>query len=147
MEDHLRIGEVANRSGVSIDTLRFYERRRLLPIAPRSANGYRVFTPEAVERVHFIKQAQELGFSLDEIATFLSANGANDCRSVHDLLDAKVIEINDRMRSMVEFRDKLLHYLAECDEELKKHPDSTECPVVVEIGQTKRTNKNGNKRS
>jgi len=148
MEDHLRIGEVAGRSGVSIDTVRFYERRQLLPVAPRSANGYRVFTSEAIERVHFIKQAQELGFSLDEIATFLSASGTSDCRSVHDLLDAKVKEINDRMRSMVEFRDKLLHYLVECEEELKSHPDSAECPVVVEIGQTKRTTtKNGNKRS
>ena len=133
MEVHLRIGEVANRSGVSIDTVRFYERRRLLPIAPRTANGYRVFSSEAIERVHFIKQAQELGFSLDEIATLLSANGASDCRRVHDLLDAKLKEINDRMRSMVEFRDNLMLYLAECEKELEKHPDSMECPVVVEI--------------
>lgn len=138
MEDHLRIGEVANRSGVSIDTVRFYERRRLLTVAPRSANGYRVFTSETIERVHFIKHAQELGFSLDEIATFLSANGTRDCRSVHDLLDAKLNEIDDRMRSMVEFRDKLIHYLDECEKELEKHSDSVECPVVVEIAHAKR---------
>ena len=58
----LRIGEVALRSGVSIDTLRYYERRRLLPPAPRTEGGFRLFTPETVERVQFIKQAQVRGF-------------------------------------------------------------------------------------
>ena len=139
MEKHLRIGQVANRSGVSIDTVRFYERRRLLPVAPRSANGYRVFTSDAIERVHFITQAQELGFSLDEIATSLSANGPSECRGVHDLLDAKVKEINDRMASMVEFRDKLVHYLAECEKELERRPGSAECPVVNEIVHAQRS--------
>jgi DNA-binding transcriptional MerR regulator len=61
----LRIGEVAIRSGVSIDTVRYYERRKLLPPAPRSEGGFRLFSPETVERVQFIKQAQDIGFSLD----------------------------------------------------------------------------------
>lgn len=139
MEDHLRIGEVAGRSGVSIDTVRFYERRRLLPVAPRSTNGYRVFTSEAIERVQFIKQAQELGFSLDEIASLLTTNGESDCLRVHDLLDAKVAEIDNRMKSMREFRKKLMRYLAECEEELKNHPGSADCPVVVEIAHATRT--------
>ena len=68
----LRIGEVALRSGVSIDTVRYYERRRLLPAARRTQGGFRLFTPETVERVQFIKQAQELGFSLDEIGEILT---------------------------------------------------------------------------
>ena len=72
MHEELRIGQVAERSGVSIDTVRYYERRRLLPAAPRTAGGYRVFTSEAIERVLFIKQAQELGFSLEEISTLLT---------------------------------------------------------------------------
>ncbi|MCI0351847.1 MAG: MerR family transcriptional regulator, partial [Acidobacteriales bacterium] len=63
----LQIGELAARSGVSIDTVRYYERRKLLPMAPRTAGGFRLFSPDTVERVRFIKQAQDLGLSLDEI--------------------------------------------------------------------------------
>ena len=133
MQSELRIGEVATRSGVSIDTLRFYERRELLPTAPRTASGYRMFSPETVHRVLFIKQAQELGFTLDEISTLLTTKGISDCLKVHDLLDAKLTELDARMRSMHEFRQKLKHYVAECEKELRKHPDSAECPVVVEI--------------
>ncbi|MCC7309338.1 MAG: heavy metal-responsive transcriptional regulator [Acidobacteria bacterium] len=136
MDDSFRIGEVAERSRVSIDTIRYYERRDLLPKAPRTTGGYRLFTSEAVERVLFIKQAQELGFSLDEITTLLSTSGPTECRGVRDLLDAKLTELNARLKSMNEFHDKLTRYLAECEEELKKHPDSAECPVVDEIAHS-----------
>lgn len=139
MQNNVRIGEVAERSGVSIDTVRYYERRNLLPPAPRTAGGYRIFTSETIDRVVFIKQSQELGFSLDEIATLLSTNGPTECRSVRDLLDAKLTELNARLKSMHEFHDKLTRYLAECEEELQKHPDSAECPVVIEIAHAERT--------
>ena len=136
MRAEFRIGEVAAKSGVSIDTLRYYEKRGLLPAAPRTASGYRMYSPEIVERVLFIKQAQELGFMLDEISTLLTTNGISDCLKLHDLLDAKLTELDARMRSMVEFREKLTRFLAECEVELKKHPDSAECPVVDEIAHT-----------
>lgn len=129
----LGIGEIATRAGVSIDTLRYYERRELLPAAPRTAAGYRVFPPETVDRVLFIKQAQGLGFSLDEISTLLTTNGTSDCLKVHDLLDAKLTELDARMRSMQRFREKLEHFLAECENELRERPDDAECPVVVKI--------------
>ncbi len=138
MQHEFRIGEVATRSGVSIDAVRYYERRKLLPAAPRTAGGYRVFTSEAIERVRFIKQAQDLGFSLDEISLLLTTSGSSDCQRVHDLLDAKLTELKGRMKAMHEFHERLIHYLAECEEELKKHPDSAECPVVVEIAHAER---------
>ncbi len=100
MDEMLRIGQVAERSGVSIDTVRYYERRRLLPNAPRTSNGYRVFSSETVEKVLFIKQAQELGFSLDEIGTFLSTNGGSDCAKVHVSRDIKLMELDARMTAM-----------------------------------------------
>lgn len=139
MKTELLIGEVASRSGVSIDTLRYYERRELLPVAPRTRSGYRTFSTETVDRVLFIKQAQELGFTLDEISTLLTTNGTSDCLKVHDLLDAKVKEIDDRMRTMIEFREKLIRYLAECEVELKEHPNSAECPIVDEMAHSSRT--------
>ena len=130
MHSEFRIGEVAERSGVSIDTVRYYERRHLLPKAPRTAGGYRVFTKESIGRVLFIKQAQELGFSLEEIGELLTNN---DCVRVRDLLDAKLSELDARMKSMQSFREKLSQYLIECEAELKKHPRSTDCPALDEI--------------
>jgi len=71
MEKALRIGEVAGRAGVNVQTLRFYERRGLLPEPPRRASGYREYAPESVRRVRFIKRAQELGFTLAEVEELL----------------------------------------------------------------------------
>ena len=139
MENALRIGEVASKSGVSVDTVRYYEQRRLLPAAPRSSAGYRIFTDESIERVLFIKQAQELGFSLDEIRTLLTKEGINDCQRVHDLLNVKLTELNAKLRSIRDFRRKLSHYLAECEDELRRYGNTAECPVVVEIADTERS--------
>jgi Hg(II)-responsive transcriptional regulator len=65
-------GEFAKRAGVNVETLRFYERRGLLPMPPRQASGYREYPPGDVRRIRFIKRAQELGFSLGEIRDLLS---------------------------------------------------------------------------
>ena len=135
----LRIGELAARAGVSIDTIRYYERRRLLPRAPRRPSGFRVFTPEIVERVRFIKQAQEIGLSLEEIKELLSdGGGADKCRRVSELLRAKLEEIDRRVKTMRTFRRTLAHHLTACERELNEKGKAAECPVIVEIGHVKR---------
>lgn len=137
MDTELRIGEVAKRAGVSIDTLRYYyERLRLLPRPRRSSGGFRLFAPEHIERVQFIKQAQELGFSLDEIKALLATGGAEECRKVRDLLLTKLRELDDRMKAMKGFRGKLAGHLNTCEGELKRHGEAASCPVVVEITHT-----------
>lgn len=136
----LRIGELAARSGVSIDTIRYYERRRLLPRASRLAGGFRVFAPETVERIRFIKQAQEIGLSLDEIKELLAdGGGADKCRRVSELLRAKLEEIDQRIKTMRSFRRTLAHHLAACDRELDEKREAAECPVIMEITHLKRT--------
>ena len=138
----LRIGEVATRSGVSIDTIRYYERRRLLPRAERSRGGFRLYGPEAVERLRFIKQAQEIGFSLDEIGDLLATGGATECRKVRDLLRAKLEEVDARIEAMRKFRRSLANHLTACERELKRRGDAARCPVVIEIaggGDQRRT--------
>lgn len=130
MQSEFRIGEVAEMSGVSIDTVRYYERRNLLPKAARTPGGYRLFTSDSISRVLFIKQAQELGFSLEEIGILLTNR---DCERVRDLLDTKLAELDARMASMQSFHEKLSQYLIECEAELKEHPGSRECPVLDEI--------------
>ena len=127
----LRIGEVASRTGVSIDTLRYYEKRRLLGRSRRSSGGFRFFAPEAVERVRFIKQAQELGFSLAEIGELLATGGADECRKVRDLLRTKLGELDERMESMKKFRRVLARHLKDCEHELQEHGRAACCPVVA----------------
>lgn len=138
MSNGFRIGELAERAGVSIDTVRYYERRKLLPRAPRTAAGYRVFTSDAVERVAFIKQAQELGFSLVDIGTLLANNGPTDCRNIRDLINGKIADLDAKLSRMLGFQKTLLHFLAECEAELEKHGSEAECPVPVEIAHKER---------
>lgn len=131
----LRIGEVALRSGVSIDTVRYYERRQLLPAAPRTEGGFRLFSKETVERVRFIKQAQELGFSLDEIGELLTTGGANECRRVRDHLKIKLAELDGRIQLMQDFRKTLNRHLAACEHELSRRNEDAVCPVLVKVAK------------
>ncbi len=132
----IQIGDLAKRAGVTVDTVRFYERRKLLPSAPRSGGGFRLFGPEAVERIRFIKQAQELGFSLEEIKSLLATGGADECRSVRDLLKTKIDDLDTRMRAMKEFRRTLTRHLSACERELGTHGQDACCPVVMTSKQT-----------
>lgn len=135
-----RIGEVAVRSGVSIDTVRYYERRKLLLPPARSGGGFRLFTLETIERVKFIKQAQELGLSLDEINKLLTTGGAQECQRVRDILRDKLTELDERMKMMRAFRRTLSQHLTACETELKEHGGKAQCPVLVNLShaQTKK---------
>jgi DNA-binding transcriptional MerR regulator len=131
----LRIGELAAECGVSIDTIRYYERRKLLLHASRTSGGFRLYTPAAVERLRFIKEAQEIGFSLDEIGELLSSGGAAECQQVRDLLRAKLNELDERLEAMRKFRGTLADHLAACERELRLRGKSAQCPVIIEITQ------------
>jgi len=98
----MRIGQIARQAGVSVDAVRFYERRGLLPAAQRRPSGYRVFDASAVDRIRIAKAMQDLGFTLDEIIDALHAHDTGDatCASerwrleaVVDRLDARIAEL------------------------------------------------------
>jgi DNA-binding transcriptional MerR regulator len=98
----VKIGQVAREAGVSVDTVRFYERRGVLPAARRRSSGYREFDESTVERIHVAKAMQDLGFTLDEIVDALHTHDAGDatCASerwrlaaVVDRLDARIAEL------------------------------------------------------
>ena len=135
---NLQIGEIATLSGVSVDTVRYYERLKLLPRAARSNGGYRIFPAETVERIRFIKQAQEMNFSLDEIKELLAGGGANECRRVRDLLRDKLDIHDERMRAMKNFRTLLVRHLASCESELEEADEAACCPVLHEINHPER---------
>ena len=130
MDRGLQIGEVAKRASVSIDTIRYYEKVKLLPRPARSSGGFRLFASEHIERVRFIKQAQELGLSLEEIRGLLATGGAEECRRVRDLLKRKLSELDERLKAMKDFRRVLTRHLSACETELKRHSDAACCPVL-----------------
>jgi MerR family Zn(II)-responsive transcriptional regulator of zntA len=128
----LKIGTLASRSGLSRDTIRFYEREALLPQAPRNNAGYRLYSTEVLERLHFIKQAQALGFSLAAIRDLLHGyQDSEECQRVRQLLAQKIAELDQRMRDMQALRDTLSRYHAECQKALRDGQASEACPVLT----------------
>jgi MerR family mercuric resistance operon transcriptional regulator len=134
-QSRLRIGEIAKRAGVSVGTVRYYERRKLLPPSPRSDGGYRLFAVETIERVRFIKQAQEMGFSLDDITTLLTGGSVGACGQMRDLLQTKLLEISERLKGLRSFDRTLRRHLQTCEKELARHGAGAKCPVIVEISR------------
>ncbi|HXG85388.1 MAG TPA: heavy metal-responsive transcriptional regulator [Pyrinomonadaceae bacterium] len=134
----LQIGETATQSGVSVDTVRYYERLKLLPRAARSSSGFRFFPAETVERIKFIKQAQEMGFSLDEIRQLFSTDGgANQCQTVSELLTKKLAVLETKIEQMRNFKKVLTNHLTDCENELKARGKQADCPVMVTIEKIK----------
>lgn len=128
----LKIGVLAAKSGLSRDTIRFYEREALLPRAPRTPAGYRLFSAEALARLHFIKQAQALGFSLTEIRDLLGGyQDIEQCHQVKQLLEQKIVELDQRMQGMQVLRDILSRYLEECQKALRDAHAFEACPVLT----------------
>src|SRR3954463_191218 len=105
----MRSGELAKLTGVSTDTLRFYERNRLLPFAPRAANGYRCYPPESLARVLLIRRALSLGFSVAELARILKArdSGGAPCKTVRALAAQKLEQIETEIKELSRFRKEL----------------------------------------
>lgn len=144
-DDEFLIGEAASQAGVSIDALRYYERLSLLGHLSRSSGGFRLFSPASIERVAFIKQAQELGFSLAEIRQLVTT-GADECKKVHALLQIKLADLDERMNAMKKFRRLLVSKLSACESELKAHGQSAHCPVVAIGKPINREASNGKRR-
>ena len=114
----LKIGEVSKLSGVGIEALRFYERSGLLGRPARTTSGYRMYDPEVLERLDFIKRAQVLGFSLDEIGQIITEKreGHSPCATVREIVRRRLQELEERMREMKRYRTELSAALAEWDE-------------------------------
>ena len=98
----LRIGELAERGEVNLQTIRYYEREGLLPEPPRLSSGYRVYPDSAVRRVRFIKRAQEIGFSLAEIRELLALriDAHRESAEVRGLAQAKIADIEGKIRTL-----------------------------------------------
>jgi DNA-binding transcriptional MerR regulator len=132
----MQIGAVAKRSALTVDAIRFYEKRKLLPKAVRSAGRFRLYTEGTVERLRFIQQMQGLGFSLREVCELiqLRERKVEACESVRELLKSKLIVVRAKRRELQHLEAKLDADLRKCHRELKhrrRHP-ACACPVLKE---------------
>lgn len=112
----MRIGDVATRAGVNVETLRYYERRGILRSPKRSAAGYREYPRETVRLIRFIKRAQELGFTLDEIEDLIAMRQTPSKRrdKVRELATAKLRAIDEKIARLHAMRNALSPLLDEC---------------------------------
>ncbi|MBE9061331.1 heavy metal-responsive transcriptional regulator [cf. Phormidesmis sp. LEGE 11477] len=132
----LKIGEISNQTGVAIGALRYYETLELLT-SERGSNGYRYYSPAAVQQVLFIKKAQALGFSLEEIRKVLavSESGQVPCGLVRSLLQEKIEKLAAQIRSMSQLKTELEQYQVQWIATQPSPQSDDICPLIdtVEI--------------
>jgi DNA-binding transcriptional MerR regulator len=116
----LRSGQLARLTGVSTDTLRHYERKGLLK-SSRSANGYRAYSPQMIDRVLLIRNALAIGFGLDELVQILKIRdaGGAPCKKVRAMVAAKLDELERFLGEMTKMRDEMQNLLGDWDERLE----------------------------
>ena len=123
----MKIGEIAKRSGIGIETIRYYEREGLLLEPERRPSGYRQYDEATVERLAYIRRAKELGFTLAEIRELLELSFAHsDCDHIRQRAEAKVADIESKIRSLQQMKRSLGKIVERC-----RVKNSTEdCPLV-----------------
>ena len=128
---NLTVGQVAKEARVNIETIRFYERKSLLPEPPTSASGYRQYSPEIVSRICFIKRSQELGSSLREISEllYLRVEPGRTCGDVKKISEEKQDGIERKMHEFEEMKKALSTLASQCR---GKGPTS-ECPILEHL--------------
>ena len=126
----LRIGEIAERTGVTPATIRYYESLGLLTRPPRSNAGYRNYSETTLQELDFIKKAQGLGFSLDEVREILrlSRRGESPCSHVREVAERHLAAVEERIRQLSRFRDDLA-----ADISRWRHQDQTYCDGVCQL--------------
>ncbi len=128
MATDMTIGEVADRSSVNVQTIRYYERRGLLPTPRRSPGGYRQYSADNVHRIRFIKRAQALGFSLDKISELLAlrVDPSSNCEEVLHHAEIKLRDIDERIEALRRMRRSLESLVGAC----RERRTTSACPIL-----------------
>ena len=126
--DILTIGQLAKQARVNRETVRYYERRRLLQRPSRSAAGYRIFSDDAVRRLRFIRHAKMLGFSLDEIKELLALqiHSIDVCERVRERTQTKIADIEGKIATLQRMKGSLSDMITACSRRRKMD----ECPIL-----------------
>jgi MerR family mercuric resistance operon transcriptional regulator len=126
----LTIGRLAAEAGVNVETIRYYQRRALMPEPEKPINGQRRYAVDAVRRVRFIKRAQVLGFTLEEIGSLLELDEAHACAETRELAAHKLEVIEGKLADLKAMRKALTALLRECDTGATK----AACPIIRALG-------------
>lgn len=119
------IGHIARAAGVHIETVRYYQRRGLVGLPAKQARGFRYYDPEIALQVRFIKRAQALGMSLDDVQRLLTRKEEGACQATRSLAAAKLALIEKKMRELANLRDALQQLVDACDQ-----PHGVSCPII-----------------
>ncbi len=145
MEASLQIGQVAKKTGLTVDAIRFYEKSGLLPRPARTEAGYRLYHERQVADLEFIQRAQQLGFSLNEIRELFSIQRRPDeaCAHVRDLIAAKLAVVRAKLADLQNLETDLVAALRQCRTALRKPSKQRDrCPVLKEISMARPQRKN-----
>ncbi len=132
-EKLLLIGQVKKLSGVPIRTIRYYESLGLIESSHRTEGGFRLFSPQIIKRLAFIKRSQKLGLSLQEIGEILQVydGGQPACEEIHQKLEEKISDIDQQIEQLSTLRGELRDLLAGWHS-LTIKPENTICPIIQE---------------
>ena len=123
------IARLAGVAGVHIETIRYYQRLKLVPEPPRPLGSVRRYSEADAERLRFIKRAQVMGFTLEEIRSLIALQARRSCRATRDLAATKLSLVDARIRELRNLRKELAGLIAGCDANTK----DTECPVIQRL--------------
>ena len=129
----MTIGQVAREAGLSVETIRFYERRGLIPEPERTPSGYRKYSAAILAQIKFVRHARDLGFSLNEIAELLSLrDGApNACGRVEELTRRKIVDLDEQLQRTTAALHTLRRLVAE-----SAHQCDAQCRILAELEAT-----------
>lgn len=128
MNENHTIGQLAKTAGVNVETIRYYERRGLIRQPLEPAEGYRTYPNETLARILFIKRAQELGFTLEEINNLLSL-GESHCSEIQELAEARLASVREKINDLHRLEQVLEELVTKC----RTNPDNAACPIVESL--------------
>jgi MerR family mercuric resistance operon transcriptional regulator len=126
MNEKMTISRLAGSAAVNVETVRFYQRSGLIDEPARPHTGYRTYGSDDVRRIRFIKRAQLLGFTLDEIASLLKLEGSQTCASTRDLAARKLAMVEAKLSDLLAMKTALATMVSRCDNEHL----SAGCPII-----------------
>jgi MerR family mercuric resistance operon transcriptional regulator len=127
--DSYTIARLAQAAGVHVETIRYYQRLKLVPEPPRPTGGIRRYSEADAERLRFIKHAQAMGFTLAEAASLLTLQARRSCHATRELAVTKLRLVDARLRELSKLRKQLAHLVAECD----ANTQDANCPVIQRL--------------
>jgi MerR family mercuric resistance operon transcriptional regulator len=131
--ESLTIGRLARVAGVGVETIRYYQLRGLIPV-PSAVGAFRYYPVQLVERIRFIKRAQELGFSLDEITELLRLEDGTNRSSIRRIATDRLSQIEHKLTDLKRMQKVLKHLIAECEHTRADSP----CPIISTLTRTER---------